>query len=330
MKFSPIVALACMVIPFGTPARADLASGSMDVHWNPGAQDCHATPPPALQVHRYNDQTFILRESLCATEEAPFLYLLIGSKRALLIDTGDVADPITMPLAQTVMSLLPGSGPAKLPLLVVHTHGHNDHRRGDGQFQGLPNVQVVGTGLEQVEQYFGFKDWPNGTAVVDLGDRQVDVLPTPGHYVSEVSYYDRGTGLFFSGDFFLPGRLLIADKSADVASALRVAEFSRYHPVAYVLGGHIELDAHGNGFGLRSHYHPDEHELQMSHDALVALPEIVGQFNGFYTRFGMFVMVDQNLVLGAIALALAILVGAAVWGVRHLIFSSRLQRARDE
>lgn len=323
MKLSPVLAFACALIPFSMPARADLAGGSMDVHWNQGAQNCSATPAPPLQVHHYNDRTFIIRESLCATAEAPFLYLLVGSKRALLIDTGDVADPNKMPLAQTVMGLLPGSGAAKLPLLVVHTHGHRDHRRGDGQFQNLPNVQVVGTDLEQVRQFFGFKDWPNGTAVVDLGDRQVDVLPTPGHYVSEVSYYDRSTGLFFSGDFFLPGRLLIADKAADLASAQRAADFERYHPVAYVLGGHIELDAEGHGFGLGSHYHPHEHVLQMDHDVLIALPAIVGQFNGFYTRFGMFVMVDQNRVLSAIGLCLVLLLAAVVWGIRYLIIRRR-------
>lgn len=323
MKFSRVVAFACAMVPLAMPARADLAGGSMDVHWNEGAPNCSATPPPPLQVHRYNDRTFIIRESLCATAEGPFLYLLVGSKRALLIDTGDVADPTTMPLAKTVLGLLPGAAAAHLPLLVLHTHGHMDHRRGDSQFQGLANVQVVGTDLDQVRQYFGFKDWPNGTAVVDLGDRQVDALPTPGHYDAEVSYYDRETGLFLSGDFFLPGRLLIADRAADIASAVRIAEFARYHPIAYVLGGHIELDAHGHGFGLGSHYHPNEHALQMTHDALVALPEIVGQFNGFYTRFGMFVMVDQNRVLGAIALVLGLLLVAAVWGIRRLIIRRR-------
>jgi len=327
MKFSLCAALACVLAPLAMPARADLASGSMDVHWNQGAPNCAATPAPPLQVHRYNDQTFIIRESLCVTSQAPFLYLLIGTKRALLIDTGDVADPTKMPLAKTVLGLLPGATAGKLPLLVVHTHGHSDHRRGDGQFQGLPHVQVVGTDLEQVTQYFGFKDWPTGSAVVDLGDRQVDVLPTPGHDVAEVSYYDHGTGLFFSGDFFLPGRLLIADQAADIASTLRVADFARYHPVAYVLGSHIELDADGHGFGLWSHYHPKEHVLQMDHDVLVALPEIIGQFNGFYTRFGMFVMVDQSRVLGTIGLALAILLVGVAWGIRHLIISRRQDSA---
>lgn len=82
------------------PARSQLVPGSMDVHWNEGANDCNASAQQPIQVHPYNQATFILRESLCATFEAPFLYLLIGSAKALLIDTGDVADPNQMPLAK--------------------------------------------------------------------------------------------------------------------------------------------------------------------------------------------------------------------------------------
>jgi hydroxyacylglutathione hydrolase len=51
------------------------------------------------------------------------MYLLIGSTKALLIDTGDVGDPKQMPLAETVMHLLPGTGRSKWPLLVVHARG---------------------------------------------------------------------------------------------------------------------------------------------------------------------------------------------------------------
>jgi hypothetical protein len=145
-------------------AWPQVAPGSLDVHWNVGAQDCKATPQAPLEVHPYNPQTFILRENLCATFEAPFMYLVIGSTRALLIDTGDVSDPKQMPLAETVMNLLPGSGPSRLPLLVAHTHRHGDHRAGDSQFANLPNVQVVGWDLDSVLRYYQFTDWPNGTA----------------------------------------------------------------------------------------------------------------------------------------------------------------------
>lgn len=212
----------------------------MDAHWDEGSPDCAKNPQPPLQVHPYNPQTFILRENLCSTFEAPFLYLLVGSARAVLVDTGDVADPKKMPLADTVLSLLPGEGPAKLPLLVVHTHRHLDHRAGDAQFTEFSNVQVVGYDIDSVQHFYTFANWPNGMGELRLGDRTVDVIPTPGHNETEVSFYDRNTGLFFSGDFQMPARLLIDNTGADLASAERVAAFVKGRPVSFVLGGHIE------------------------------------------------------------------------------------------
>ena len=300
-----------------SPAYSQIVPGTMDVHWNEGSKDCIKNPQPPLQVHRYNAQTFILRESLCATYEAPFIYLLIGKTKALLIDTGAVADAKTMPLAQTVISLLSNEG-SRLPLMVVHTHGHLDHRSGDGQFRALPDVEVVPTDLESVKSHFGIADWPNGTAQIDLGDRVIDVIPTPGHYPSHVAYYDRQTGLFFSGDFLLPGRLLIEDTNADLASARRVAEFVEQRPVTYVLGGHIELDESGKTFqGTR--YHPNERPLQLTKQDLLALPGIVSGFNGFYAKRGVYLLMNQNRILillgvGAVILLVAIiLILRALW-----------------
>jgi hydroxyacylglutathione hydrolase len=318
------VSFACVASP------SDPIPGSMDVHWNQGAEDCKKTPQPPLQVHRYDAQTYILRESPCATFEAPFMYLLVGSRRVLLIDTGDVADAKLMPLARTVVDFLPGKGASKLPLIVVHTHGHLDHRAGDPQFQSMANVQVVLTDLAHVKQYFGFNDWPHGIAQVDLGGRIVDAMPTPGHYTSHVSYYDRNTGLFFSGDFFLPGRLLIDNASEDLASAQRVADFIKDRPVTYVLGGHIELDASGNTFDFGSTYHPNEHVLQLSKQDLQGLPALVAQFNGFYNQKGMYVMMDQYRVLAA-QLAVVILILAAavalIWKYLRRRKRTRLARA---
>ena len=303
------------------PATSQLIAGSMDVHWNEGASDCGKSSQPPLQVHPYNSRTFILRENPCATAEAPFMYLLVGSAKALLIDSGDVGDPKQMPLAQTVMALLPlergsdgqSATQTRMPLIVVHTHGHLDHRLGDSQFEHLPNVEIVGTDLSHVTQYFGFADWPNGLAQVDLGDRIIDVIPTPGHYASHVSYYDRLTGLFFSGDFFLPGHLIIDDSNADLASAKRVADFIRDRPVSYVLGGHIELDANGEMLPLGSNYHPREHVLQLTKQDLLGLPDIVSSFNGFYNRHGVFVLYSQTRILIALGFVLiAMLVGLGI------------------
>jgi glyoxylase-like metal-dependent hydrolase (beta-lactamase superfamily II) len=160
----------------------------MDVHWNEGTKDCKASPPTPLEIHAYNPRTFILRENFCVTFEAPFLYLLIGSAKALLIDTGDVADPNQMPLATAVMHLLGGDESRKIPLLVVHTHRHIDHRAGDPQFTRWSNVQVVEFDIDSVRRFYNFTDWPNGLAHIDPGDRTVDVIPTPGHNETEVSF----------------------------------------------------------------------------------------------------------------------------------------------
>jgi hydroxyacylglutathione hydrolase len=302
-----VLLTACSIL---SPVYSELVPGTMDVHWNEGSEDCIKNPQPPIQVHRYNADTYILRENLCATYEAPFSYLLIGKTKALLIDTGAVADAKNMPLAQTVISLLENHG-SKLPLMVVHTHGHLDHRSGDDQFRVLPDVEVVPTDFESVKSRLGIPDWPNGIGQIDLGDRVIDVVPTPGHYPSHVAYYDRQTGLFFSGDFLLPGRLLIEDTNADLASARRVAEFVEQRPITYVLGAHIELDDSGKVF-LGTRYHPNERPLQLTKQDLLALPGIVSGFNGFYAKRGVYVLMNQNRILillgiGAIVLVVAII-----------------------
>jgi len=321
--------LALGMLLAASPAESQLVPGSMDVHWNEGAKDCEVNAQPPIEVHAYNPQTFILRESLCATFEAPFMYLLVGSTKALLIDTGDIADSNQMPLAKTVMHLLPRDGSANLPLLVVHTHRHLDHRAGDGQFTHLSNVQVVGFEIGSVRRYYNFTDWPNGLAQIVLGDRTVDVLPTPGHNETEVSFYDRNTGLFFSGDFLMPARLLIDDANADLASAKRVAAFVRDRPISFVLGGHIELNADGETFPWQSQYHPNEHVLQMTKDDLLALPAAINSFNGFYTKSGKFIMIDSIHILIALAvLACVVLIALVMILVRYLRRRSRARRLR--
>jgi glyoxylase-like metal-dependent hydrolase (beta-lactamase superfamily II) len=316
--------LVLLVVP--KLGNSQLVPGSMNVRWNEGAPNCAGESQPPLQVHPYNARTFILRENVCATFEAPFVFLLIGSSKALLIDTGDVADPSRMPLASTVMQLLPKDAPGQFPLLVVHTHRHLDHRAGDRQFQNLPNVQVVGFDLESVRQYYHFSDWPNGLAQINLGDRIIDVIPTPGHNKTEVSFYDRNTGLFFSGDFLMPGRLLIDDTAADLVSAERVATFVRDRPISFVLGNHIEVNSAGNTFSWESQYHPDEHVLQLTKDDLLTLPAAVRSFNGFYTVHGNLILMNSVRVLivqGVLVLAVLV---AAVWLLIRLI--RRHRRAR--
>ena len=319
--------LLALAVPLTSPlAWAQLVPGSLDVHWNEGSPNCANEPQPPLQQHQYNTRTFILRENLCTTFEAPFMYLLIGSTKALLVDTGDIADPNVIPLADTVMRLLPGEGPSKLPLLVVHTHRHLDHRAGDAQFSHLSNAQVVGFDVDSVRRYYKFTAWPNGLAQVDLGDRTVDVMPTPGHNETEVSFYDRSTGLLFTGDFLMPARLLIDDTGADVASAERVAAFVKDRPISFVLGGHVEMNSAGELFPWESQYHPHEHVLQMTKEDVLALPAAIRSFNGFYSVHGKFTMENSIRILIAFAVLVLVVLVAIVWMLVRYI--RRRRRAR--
>jgi hydroxyacylglutathione hydrolase len=309
------------------PALAEPVSGSLPAQWNIGAEDCVASPQPPLQVHTYEPQTFILRQSPCASFEANFIYLLIGSDKALLIDTGAVADPNAMPLAKTVLELLPDKEHKKLPLLVAHTHRHLDHRAGDPQFASLPSTQVVPYDLEGLRAFFGFTNWPNGIAHIDLGGRTVDVIPTPGHNKTHVAFYDDRTGILFSGDFLLPGRLLIEDAGAYRESAVRVVDFLKTHPLAHILGGHIELDAAGRAYRFGSHYHPDEHRLELAKADLTALPAAFQRFNGFYARYPNFILTNPIHNILALALTVLVVLSLAVFGLYRLWRRRRSRRA---
>jgi hydroxyacylglutathione hydrolase len=293
--------------------------GSLEVRWDEGAANCGATSHEPLQVHVYDPQTFILRQSLCASFEGNFLYLLVGSDKALLIDTGAVADSTQMPLAKKVLELLPDKDNAKIPLIVVHTHGHLDHRAGDSQFASFASVKVVPADLEAVRAFFGFANWPEGIAQVDLGNRTIDVIPTPGHHPAHVAFYDRRTGILFSGDFLMPARLTMEDSAAYRASAVRVVDFLQARPLTHILGGHIELDTAGHAYGMGSHHHPNERRLELSKEDLLALPSALEGFNGFYARYPSFILSNPRHNLAALAISAVALLIFIVWVVRRLL-----------
>jgi hypothetical protein len=178
------MAIATGFLSLKTFASAQIVPGSLDVRWQQGAQDCKVTTEKSVQVHVYNPKTYILRQSLCTSFEGNFIYLLIGSDRALLIDTGAVADPQKMPLAKQVLELLSEKENGKLPLLVVHTHSHTDHRDGDPQFQSLPLVEVVPWEAGAMRTHFGFANWPTGIAHIELA---ADRGCNPNAWASSIS-----------------------------------------------------------------------------------------------------------------------------------------------
>ncbi len=290
---------ALAVILFSAlPARSGPVPGSLPAQWNIGAEDCAASPQPPLQVYAYEPQTLILRQNPCANPEANFLYLLIGSEKALLIDTGAVADAEKMPLARTVLVLLPLKDGARLPLLVVHTHQHHDHYAGDTQFASLPAVQVIAPDLASVRAFFGFDHWPEGVAHLNLGDRVVDIVP---------------------GDFVLAGRLTIEDTAAEKSSAARVIAFLANRPVAHTLGGHIERDTAGHTYAGGATYHPNERALELSRQDLVKLPSALASFNGFYASHENYSITHPMHSLLALLFAAFVLLSVVAFVIYRLL-----------
>ena len=243
------------------------------VRWIHGAPDCDGSTDPPLQVVAVDDDTFVIRQSKCVNFEAPFLYLLLGSETALLHDTGATADGDEFPIRRTVDELIAGRS---LRIVVTHSHGHGDHWAGDAQFSDLPPGSVAPIGAAAVAAFFAFEDRPTGVATMDLGDRPIDVIPTPGHLGDHIVLFDRTRGFLLSGDMMLPGRLTVRDWPAFLESTRRLARFAREtaahgRPITHILGGHIEMSTTGRLYEPGSVYQPDEAPLPLTVADLFAL-----------------------------------------------------------
>jgi glyoxylase-like metal-dependent hydrolase (beta-lactamase superfamily II) len=81
---------------------------------------------PQLQVQRYDDDTYILRQSIKTNVEA--------------------------------------KGLKSLQLIVAHSHSHEDHIAGDEEFTGRPDTRVVGHSPERVAAFFEIHSWPDQIA----------------------------------------------------------------------------------------------------------------------------------------------------------------------
>ncbi len=251
--------------------ETELEAGGFPEQWINGVS-CPAEP--SIQVHAYNPDLYILRQSLCTSFEGPFMYLLFGEDKVLMQDTGDGGIPIAATVYGIIDQWLFDRGRSSIELIVSHSHSHGDHVQGDGQFQGQPDTTVVGLSPAAVAAFFGITNWPDQVVQYDLGGgRIVDVFGIPGHQAAHIALYDRRTGLLFTGDSLYPGRLYIIDSfPAYHASIQRIVDFITDKPVVNVLGTHIEMtNTPFEDFPFGSTQHPDEHELPLGREHVLEL-----------------------------------------------------------
>ncbi|MDP3737328.1 MAG: MBL fold metallo-hydrolase [Hyphomonadaceae bacterium] len=235
---------------------------SLFQHWIDGTD----ASEPQTQTQRYDTDTFVIRQSVRTNPEAPFLYLLFGKDRALLLDTGAGGLMIRPAVDAAINQWLVEHKRTAIPLVVAHSHGHGDHQAGDAEFRDRPDTKVVGLQPAEISGFFGIADWPNSIARFDLGDRVLHVIPTPGHHPAHIMIYDERAHLLLSGDSLYPGRIYIpANLLADFQASMdRLAGFLENRTVSHVLGAHIEMTRKpGVDFKPNAPQHPDEHILEL-------------------------------------------------------------------
>jgi glyoxylase-like metal-dependent hydrolase (beta-lactamase superfamily II) len=191
--------------------------------------------------------------------EETISYLILGEKRALLFDTGmGISDlkKVTRQLTQ-------------LPIIVLNSHTHNDHVGGNGQFDTIYGMDTDfsrkngqgSRGDAQAElapgkicgdlppgfnpKTYVTRPWTVTSYVhdgdrIDLGNRSLEILATPGHTPDSISLLDRANGLLFTGDTYYPASIWLyrpeTDLDAYAVSIRRLAALAQQ--VKLVLGQH--------------------------------------------------------------------------------------------
>lgn len=144
-------------------------------------------------VVKYNDWIYAFDQGMVRC------FLVLGSTSALLIDTG----AMDIDLPDMIRSI------TDLPVTLCMTHSDGDHtgamgrfaeaytHKNEGRFKNLE-----GTKLVRIDEGHVF----------DLGNRQLEVIYTPGHTPGSICLLDRAEKVLFSGDTLSYGPVFMFDQ----------------------------------------------------------------------------------------------------------------------
>jgi len=171
-------------------------------------------------------------------------YLIVGSDRALLFDTGMGIDDIRA-VARELTSV---------QIVVLNSHTHFDHVGGNWEFdhvyalstdftrtnaKGSTHAAVAGelvpdhlcgglpAGFDSAAYHthaFRITDSVGDGSMIDLGARRLRVMHVPGHAPDAIALLDAAHGLLFTGDTFYEGPIYIFGTGADFAAFTRSTE----------------------------------------------------------------------------------------------------------
>jgi glyoxylase-like metal-dependent hydrolase (beta-lactamase superfamily II) len=212
---------------------------------------------PWFEVYKVAPATFAIYEPQQAEEVIS--YLIVGTKQALLFDTGMGIGNIRAIVARLTSR----------PIVVLNSHTHDDHVGGNWQFPFVYDMDTAFTranakGSHEDAQAeiakdqicgplpknfdpakYSTKPWKISLFVhdhfkINLGGRSVEIISTPGHTPDSVSLTDRANGLLFTGDTFYPGTIWLYRPETDFPAYLAsVKKLSALVPeIKLVLGAH--------------------------------------------------------------------------------------------
>ena len=192
--------------------------------------------------------------------EETHCFLLNGSERSLLIDTGLGIRNISEVV----------SGLTDKPVTAIATHIHWDHIGGhryypdfyahkaelhwlDGGFpQSLETIKgyvVARCDLPEdfnINSYNIFQGKPtrvlHGGERIELGGRTIEVIHTPGHAPGHLCFWEEKTGYLFTGDLVYKGILTAWFPATDPESYLKSLEAISDLPAKKVFPAHHSLD----------------------------------------------------------------------------------------
>lgn len=212
---------------------------------------------PWFEVYKVAPGTFAIYEPHQAEEIIS--YLILGTKQAVLFDTGMGISSISK-----VTKQLTGK-----PVVVLNSHTHNDHVGGNWEFPyvfamdtDFTRKNALGSRADaQAEiapgqicgklpagfnpKAYETRRWKPFHFVhdgfkINLGARTVEIVATPGHTPDSIALIDRANGLLFTGDTYYPAPIWLyrpeTDMDAYVASVKRLAALAP--KVKMVLGAH--------------------------------------------------------------------------------------------
>lgn len=208
-------------------------------------------------IEKIDDTTFILSEY--RHPEETHCYLLIGNERCLLIDTGLGISNIY----EQVKKL------TNKPVTAIATHIHWDHIGGHKYFPDFYahraelswlsgkfplSIQIIRDMLERcnlpddydISEYTIFQGVPTkileGGEIIDLGNRKIQALHTPGHSPGHLCFWESKRGYLFTGDLIYKDTLFAYYPSTDPEAYLNSLETIAVLPTKRLFPSHHSLD----------------------------------------------------------------------------------------